>query len=253
MSSETVRADLEDLRREPYLTILCYPKPQKTMGQRRIRELRRLEITSLKFVGDKEISRLRVLGKGCVGVVVQAFKGKQRVALKIRRVDAARATMQMEAKLLAKANSEGVGPKLLGAAKDFLVTEFVDGILLPEWIKSTKRKKALRTVLRDALEQCWRLDGISLDHGELSHAPKHVIVDKADKPVIVDFESASVKRRPANVTSLCQFLFIGSETARSVAERLGRIGEDAVIEALRQYKRSKARRDFEKVLAACGL
>jgi putative serine/threonine protein kinase len=253
MPRKAVVANLESLHREPYLTIISYPRPQKAEGQRRIRELRKLKITSLEFVGDTEISHLQVLGKGCVGIVVQALKKKERVALKIRRVDANRATMQHEAKLLAKANSEGVGPELLGVSRNSLLTRFVDGVLLPEWVKRTKGKKRLRRTFREALEQCWRLDEIGLDHGELSHAPKHIIIDETDKPVIVDFESASLKRRPANVTSLCQFLFIGSEVAKNVAKKLGGIDKDALVETLRQYKRSRTRGNFDNVLKVCDL
>jgi putative serine/threonine protein kinase len=97
------------------------------------------------------------------------------------------------------------------------------------------------------------LDRIGLDHGELSHAPKHVIVSKEDKPVIVDFESASLNRRPSNVTSICQFLFLGDEPAKILAKKLGTVDRETVFEALRRYKNDRTFENFETVLTAFGL
>lgn len=244
---------LEELDSEPYISVLCYPRPTKTEIRKRLRELQRLGVTALEFAGEKEAFNVPVLGKGCVGVVALAYRGDERVALKIRRVDADRARMQHEAKLLRKANTAQVGPKLLGVSSDFLLMQFVDGVLLPEWLEKRRRKTQVQAILREVLEQCWRLDEIGLDHGELSHAPKHVIVDKKGRPVIVDFETASLNRRPSNVTSLCQFLFIGSETAKRIAERLGETDRKKVVEALRLYKNGRTRDKFGRVLKACRL
>jgi putative serine/threonine protein kinase len=49
--------------------------------------------------------------------------------------------MQHEAEMLKKANSVGVGPKLLGVSKNFLLMQFIDGKLLPEWLETCKEKR----------------------------------------------------------------------------------------------------------------
>jgi putative serine/threonine protein kinase len=103
------------------------------------------------------------------------------------------------------------------------------------------------------LEQCWRLDRAGLDHGELSHAPKHIIVDSQNKPVIVDFETASQNRKPSNVTSIAQFLFISGVVAQKIAQKIGEKDREAVIEALRRYKADGSRQNFEALLVVCGL
>jgi len=131
--------------------------------------------------------------------------------------------------------------------------QFIDGELLPEWLEKRREKARTRKVFRKILEQCWCLDKAGLDHGELSHAPKHIIVDKADKAFIVDFETASVNRKPSNVTSICQFLFISGVVADEVHEKLGRKNKKAIIETLKQYKRNGTREKFERVLEACSL
>jgi putative serine/threonine protein kinase len=244
---------LTKLSEEPYASIICYPKSSTAKLNRRLKELQRLGVGYLEFCGDKQVLNLHVLGKGCVGIVAVAYVGGKKVALKIRRVDADRSRMQREAALLRKANSVGVGPKLLAVSRNFLAMQFVDGCLLPEWLGKCQGKEKTRRALRSVLEQCWRLDEAGLDHGELSHAPKHVIVDRKAEPFIVDFETASVKRRPSNVTSICQFLFMGSETAKKVGEKLGARDWKAIVATLRRYKTNRSNENFMRILEVCGL
>ena len=248
-----MKVTLKGLWQEPFASVICYPKPCKKELARRLKELQKLGVEAIEFSGEKEAFNLNVLGKGCVGIVVIAYRGREKLALKIRRVDADRSRMQHEAEMLKKANSMGVGPKFLGVSKNFLLMQFVDGDLLPKWLEKPRKKAEVKRVLREVLEQCWRLDEAGLDHGELSHAPKHIMVDESGRTFIVDFETASLNRKPANVTSICQFLFVSGVVAEIVAEKLGKRDKTAVIETLRAYKASKSRESFERVLEACGL
>ena len=249
----TLTATIEKLSEEPYASIICYPKPSKAELKKRLEELQRLGVETLEFSGEKQALNTPILGKGCVGIVTIAYINGKKAALKIRRVDADRSRMQQEAKMLKKANSVHVGPRLLGVSKNFLLMQFIDGDLLPKWMEKRKQKALMVKILREVLEQCWRLDIAGLDHGELSHAPKHIIIDKKNKPFIVDFETASLNRKPSNVTSICQFLFISGVVAEKVAEKLGEKDKKAIIEVLRRYKSDRTRENFETVLEACSL
>jgi len=244
---------IEKLREEPYASVICYPKASKMELKKRLIELQKLGVEFLEFSGEKEAFNVPVLGKGCVGIVTIAYRNGEKVALKIRRVDADRSRMWQEAKMLKKANLVHVGPRLLGVSKNFLLMQFVDGDLLPKWLDKRIGRVLVRKVLREVLKQCWRLDVAGLDHGELSHAPKHIIIDKSDLPFIVDFETASLNRKPSNVTSICQFLFISGLVAKKVAEKIGGKDKKAIIEALGRYKRDRTRENFETVLEACSL
>ncbi|MDI6846814.1 MAG: RIO1 family regulatory kinase/ATPase [Candidatus Bathyarchaeia archaeon] len=244
---------LEKLSEEPYASILCYPRPRKAELKKRLKELQKLNVKALEFSGEKQAFNTPVLGKGYVGIVVIAYRNMEKMAIKIQRVDAARSRMQQEAKMLKKANSVRVGPKLLGISKNFLLMQFIDGDLLPKWLEKRIEKAQVRKVLREVLEQCWRLDEAGLDHGELSRAPKHIIINKKSKPFIVDFETASIIRKPSNVTSICQFLFISGLVARKVAENLGEKDRATIIDVLRRYKNDRTRENFERVLKVCSL
>ncbi len=192
------------------------------------------------------------MGKGFVGIVVIAHLNGQRLALKILRVDADRPDLLHEAEMLSKANAVNVGPKFIAVSKNFLLMQLIDGDLLPAWLETHKEKSFVQNVLSAVLEQCWRLDQMGLDHGELSKAPKHVIVDREQNPWIVDFETASDERKPANVTAICNFLFSSSgEVARTIVETLGERNKKEIVKALRNYKQCRTRQNFDSVLQVC--
>ena len=241
---------LEGLSEEKFCKVLCYPRREYEELEKRLKELQRLEVQALEFTGEKSIVGVHVLGKGCVGIVVVAYTGFGRTALKIRRVDADRKEMFHEGEMLRKANAVNVGPKLLDISENFLLMELIEGTHFPEWIESVgeKTQQRVRLVLRDVLEQCYRLDEAGLDHGELSNAPKHIIVGADDSSHLIDFETASVNRRVSNVTSVCQYLFLGRQTAPKVNEKLGKVDKQELINGLRTYKHERSRNNFEKVL-----
>ena len=247
---------VDQLRDEKYARILCYPRYDKVETLSRIRELKRLGVKALEFTGEKSAFNVRVLGKGYVGIVVLAHTKTSRIALKIRRVDSGRLGMEHEAEMLKKANSIGVGPRLVGVNEDFLLMEFVEGLLLPNWVANLRGrgvKKRIRRVLRQVLEQCWKLDEAGLDHGELSRAPKHIIVGAEDKVHIVDFETASIRRRVSNVTSVCQYLFLRSHVAKLLRRKYRGIDTDLLVSCLRDYKFKRTRQGLERILDVCGL
>ena len=251
MLSEILGATVENLTKMPYASILSYPKPDMSELRRRVVELQSIGVTALEFCGEKEICDLPILGRGCVGIVVVAYANNRRVALKIRRIDADRSHMSHEAQMLKKANLVSVGPRLLKVSENFLLMQLVGGVLLPEWVKNAE-EAPLRRVLHEVLEQCWRLDQVMLDHGELSRGQKHVIMSKEDKPFIVDFETASTNRKPSNLTSISQFLFI-SGISKSVYEKIGEKNKKLIMDKLRKYKSARSREIFESFLQICGL
>jgi len=177
--------------------------------------------------------------------------------LKIRRTDSGRASMQHEAEVLRKVNEIGVGPKLIGYSENLLLMEFVDGTLFPLWIQDLAETEdarlTARRVLREILEQCWRLDVMGVDHGELSNAPKHIIVRVDGGVCILDFESASVQRRVSNVTSVCHYLFLKGSIAETVRKKVVDVNSVSLLESLRTYKKDRTLNNFKVVLEACLL
>jgi len=242
---------IDQLTQEPYALVLCFPKPTEEELQSRVEELRIHGVSALEFSGSANVFGVGVpvLGKGFVGIVVIAHLNGQKVAIKIRRMDADRADLLHEAAMITKANSIGVAPVLVAASKNFLLMQLIDGELLPNWLKTNKNNSAVKQVLTEILEQCFRLDELGLDHGELSKAPKHLLVDKSGNAFIVDFETSSVTRRVANVTAVCQYLFAGNSSASKIlTEIFGERNRLDMIDALKAYKKNRNRESFEGLL-----
>ena len=249
---EQLRIPIEKLEEEPYASVICYPKASATELNERISEMKDHRITSVDFTGRNNAFSLPILGKGYVGVVIKANITGKIVALKIRRVDADRKGLQQEAQMLLKANSVQVGPKFHSVSKNCLLMELVNGELLPFWLNSFSEKNLLINILEDLLHQCRRLDSLGLDHGELSKAPKHIIINKKMKPIIVDFETASITRKVSNVTSVCQFLFLSyGPVGKTVMMLVGNRDRDKIIKVLKKYKNKKDDDNFNRILQAC--
>ena len=158
----------------PYSDILVYPKGTKAQTKSRIKELQNLGVESISFQGELKIGTTSVLGKGYVGIVVLGKLGRKKVAVKIRRSDSPRKNLNKEAQLLQITNRCRVGPKLIDFSKNFLVMEYLEGEKIGNWFSNLKSKShasQIQAVIKKVLEDCYKLDMIGLDHGELSRMP----------------------------------------------------------------------------------
>ena len=235
---------------EPYLSIIGYPKASKKQVEQRISQLKKMGITRISFQGDLKLGKISVLGKGYVGIVVLAKRKNKLVAVKIRRTDSQRKEMKSEAKLLEIANSSKVGPHLITSSKNFIIMEYLNGKKIGEWINELKGKGStakLKSVIRKTLEDCYNLDEVGLDHGELSNISKHVIISKS-KSTIIDFESSSTNRKVSNVTSATQGIFIGSGISKSIKKIYQIPPKEKMVEVLREYKHNPTRQNFDEIL-----
>jgi len=163
--------------------------------------------------------------------------------------------MKNEAVLLKLVNSINVGPKMFDVSKNFLIMEYLEGEKFSDWIDSLKGSgsvKKLKSTIKNILEDCYRLDQIGFDHGEISNISKHIIVGK-NKATLIDFESSSTQRKPSNVTSITQAFFIGSGIAKKAQKISNNASKEDIIAALKIYKQEKTRENFEKLLKVLKL
>lgn len=244
---------LRGLLEPQYVRILTYPGTDPKAAKGRIEELSQMGVLALRFEGVTRIGGVPVLGKGCVGVVTQARLDGKLVALKIRRLDADRPSMNDESRLLRLANSVDAGPRLISATKNFLAMELFRGMPLFRWAEGPDAKgRLVKKLVLSLVKCCFTLDSIGLDHGELSHAPKNVLVNNTGQPCIVDFESASTTRRVANVTSILQYFLFGRLSRTLQATRVFP-NKRNIVKALGEYKRESSVENLERVLDTLGL
>lgn len=238
----------------PYSNIWVYPKGTRAQVKSRIKELKVLGVESISFQGKLEIGSISILGKGYVGIVVLGKIGRKKVAVKIRRSDSPRKNLKREAGLLKIINKHKIGPKLIASSKNFLVMEYLDGEKIGDWVDELRKKgnsSQLKIIIKKVLEDCYSLDRIGLDHGELSNLSKHVIIGK--KTTIIDFESSSMDRKVSNVTSATQALCIGSGISKIIGRVYKIPKKQKMITVLRRYKREGTRESFENLLSVLKL
>ena len=127
--------------------------------------------------------------------------------------------------------------------------EYLEGKKIGDWITGLKEKGSssqLKVVIKKILEDCYSLDRVGLDHGELSNITKHVIV--GSKITIIDFESSSLDRKVSNVTSATQAFYIGSGISKIVGHIYKIPKKEKMISVLRRYKQEQTRDSFEKLV-----
>jgi len=244
---------LEQLNFKEHGLVLCYPRPSKAEFEVRLKELHQLGVEALEFSGGKLIGRLQVLGKGNSALILTAWAGGEKFALKVRRIDSGKPDVSHEAQLTRAANEVGVGPKLYASTRNMLLMELIEGLNLLKWLGlpngKPPRKGEVLGFLSNILWQCKRMDAAGIDHGELSRALKHVVIKRDGKPCILDFEKASLRRRPSNVTSLTQFLLLKGMIASKITQILGPLNKQDLIRRLKDYKANPLDENFQKILS----
>ena len=233
----------------PYASILGYPNATKKQIESRYIEIKALGVESVSFFGHTEINSVSILGKGHNGLLVLAKKNNKKIAVKIRRIDSQRSTMYTESKFLKMANSINIGPKWIANSKNFIVMEYLSGELIKEWL-STANDKEIDRMIKLILVDCYNLDKLGVDHGELNNISKHIIVNK--KPTIIDFEDASNIRRVSNVTSVTQCMYISSSISKKINPN-NKIQKTKLIKLLRIYKNSITEKNFDGILKVLRL
>jgi putative serine/threonine protein kinase len=234
--------------------LLSYPVYDGEVAEERLAELRSLGVEAVELQGHHAIDGVPVLGKGHVGVVLAARTGGHLVALKVRRVDADRETLEREAEYLRVANGVSVGPRLFGVSRNFLLMELIEGEYLVDWVGGLGPADvgSLRRLIVELLDRAHRLDMAGLDHGELSSAHRHVMV-AGGVPRIIDFESASAERRCSNVTSVSHFLFFNRRIREGVERVLGLPERGVLLGALVGYKSGPSGEGLEALKSVLGL
>jgi putative serine/threonine protein kinase len=233
--------------------IISYPKFDNIEYNDRLNEIFLLGINFAIHGGGTKIGKVAIAGKGCVSVVIKIQAENRICALKIRRTDANRSSMDREATLHKIANSVGIGPEIIRHSKNLIVMEFVEGSSIINWIKQDQNiadPDKVRSVILSILEQCYVLDRACLDHGQLSCLHHHVVISKSNTANIIDFESSSIgRRRASNVTSAAQSLLLSGLISKRINKVLGLENKrENIIQKLKAYKSYQTRVNFEKIL-----
>ncbi len=137
--------------------------------------------------GSINLGKVKVIGKGKTGIVVLISDNK---VIKIRRSDSPKETLEIEAKIQEHAFPSS--PRIYHYGKNFIIMDYING-------RNLRRDD--KVYLIDLLKRAKYLEDVNIEHMELSRPWNNVIVS-AKGVYIIDYDSASLKEKPYNVTKI---------------------------------------------------
>ncbi|MCQ5340421.1 MAG: hypothetical protein NO483_01695 [Candidatus Methanomethylicia archaeon] len=228
--------------------ILSYPIFKEEFYNEVLRELREMGINELISRGRVNIGKINVIGKGCTSIVVQGLRNNNIIALKILRVDSNRESVLREGRILSIVNREGIGPKLIDYKNKVIAMEYIEGEYISNWLEREQDNLKMRMIIKDLLEQCYKLDLLGIFHKELSNPKTHIIIRNEEKPVIIDFETISLESKNSNLSSIIGYLFFSNS---KILEKIIKWDSIKLRELVREYK--KTRSNYNEILRSLGL
>jgi putative serine/threonine protein kinase len=235
------------------IDLLCYPRFSTSDYNSRLNELRSLNLKFVILEGNTLLKAIRILGKGSEGLVlkVQNMNSKT-MALKIKRIDSCRTNMKNEFEFYQRVNRNYLGPKVYSYTKNTLLMEFIEGLSAKNWfLKSKMNLELIRKIIINILTQCYTLDKLHIDHGQLNKLDNHVIISHCgSKCTIVDFESASCIRKVNNVTSAFHGLIFKGIISDQI-NKFANYDKKRVefLNLLSIYKMDMSRKNFDSITA----
>ncbi|MEM2547321.1 MAG: hypothetical protein QW810_00485 [Nitrososphaerota archaeon] len=252
MFEESFEISLEKLSSRPeILSQLAYPSQRSDYAQTILNELKEMDVESI-YLTYQPRPTLKFIGKGYRGIVIKARWRSKVIAGKILRTDSGIPSLNREAEMTRIANSIGIGPRVFDYSGHVILMEYIEGRDLDEWLDELPPDKVciLRKVLTAIMAQAGKLDSISLDHGELSNARRHIVVKNDLTPTILDFGKARISRKPKNLTSITSYITRGPHHLK-ILKMLDVC--NLPIHLLRAYKENPSQENFKKILGELNL
>ena len=236
--------------------LISYPKLDIYEYHKRLIGLDKIGVEDAILEGPTKLCELNILGKGHAGIVLKVIAcSKKTMALKIRRVDSRRKDSLTEVYNQKFANREGIGPQIIDHTNDLILMELITGKGIYDWLQDPTTfhhvtSTNIINIVTEILEQCYRLDVLHLDHGELTRIDNHVMVSENNQITLIDFESASTNRKPCNVTSASQALLLsGGSISKKICKFINIKDREFLLNCLKKYKKRKNRQNFEDILS----
>lgn len=195
---------------------------------------------------SKTLKTLHFLAKGKRGLVFFGNLGSKKVAIKITHPDSLAANrIENEANWLKVLNKKKIGPKLFFSGENYLVMEFVEGERILDWIYGHK-KEEIKKIISEVLNQCFIMDQLGVNKKELHHPVKHIIVDKKNHPVMIDFERCKRTLDVRNVTQLVEFL---CRTKSLLEEKNFKLSIETLRNLANNYKKNLSKEKLKLLIS----
>jgi putative serine/threonine protein kinase len=233
---------IEDTSDEYLSRIICFPRNNCDEYNYRINVLRKNGFEYIIEYGRSFLG-IKLLGKGYASIVVLAYNKYYGLgALKLRRIDSRRTTLEHEGMILDYLDKTLYVPQLYMWAKDFIFMEWLNpdkcldlGSYFEEMIHKSKFDK-LKIIIKRIILALYLIDRLGIDHGELNRPYNHIYICSDRFVKIIDWESSSY-RKPHNVTMFLSFLF-NRYKYKNVLKNIIGMSSEEIYEILRNYKKN---------------
>ena len=200
----------------------------------------------LKELEKNNVNNMKYFAKGKRGVIFTGNCKNKNVAVKIKNPDSkAILRINNEIKFLKALNKKNIGPKLLFYGENYLVYEFAEGKFILDYLKNNKKENIKKIILK-IMEQLHVMDKLKINKEEMSHPQKHIIIDKKNNPVLIDFERTRYTIKPGNVTQFCDFL-ISSNILKTLKNDNINLDKNELIDAAILYKKHQNNKNFNSI------
>jgi len=183
--------------------------------------------------------------KGRRGLIFRGiFNGSEAIE-KVRNPAAEVDTIANEIHYLEILNKHGIGPQLLHHDPHIYIREFVDGLLIEEFVQQSDSQQ-IREVLSEVFKQCRGMDELGINKKEMNHPHKHILITSHLRVVQIDFERCHESEKVKNVTQFLQYIVGGLSSSLKAK---GIVYERENIQQLAmQYKKNMTDASFQEIL-----
>ncbi len=199
-----------------------------------------------EFMKRKGVEDLTFYSKGTTSLIFIGRYREKRVIVKLERKDAPRKNFKREAEILKLLEGHDITPELIDygiiGGKEYLVREFAEGEPL---LYADVEKHHLIEIAK----KTHKLDVLGIDHGQIQGG-KHIIIGKS--VWIIDFEKASTRRKPKNLTSAMAMLFLNENAISKRIREKFEINIEFLSELRKALKEYKENRDIKRILSLLG-
>jgi len=194
-----------------------------------------------------KIKDIKYFTKGHRGILFSGNFKHKKVMIKAKLPQSkAIGRIENEAKWLKILNKKNIGPRLLFSKKDYFTCQFIEGDFIIEYLKKSNKEKIKKTI-KDIFNQLFILDKLKVNKEEMHRPVKHIIINKKNKPSLLDFERCHIALRPKNVTQFCQFLISGN-IPKILKEKGIKINKNKIMKLAADYKKNISKEKLEKII-----
>ena len=102
------------------------------------------------------------------------------------------------------------------------------------------------------MEQMFIMDKLKINKEEMSHPQKHIIINKKNNPILIDFERSRYTIKPSNVTQFTDFL-MSKEVSTILKNNNIKVNNKKIINAAKIYKKQKNKNNFNTLKNSIGI